>query len=404
VAGAAGRLGVGRYSALAREPHVAALLGWGMVARLSLGMTPLALILLVRSEGGSYAAAGGVAAAYSIAIAAGAPFAGRQVDRHGRVHVLLPRAIAYPALLAAVAVLGVIGVPFVALGAVGAAAGALLPPVGASVRTLLPLIAPAGLRSTAFALEASLQEVFFVGGPLLVALLAAIRPVAALVGAAVTAGVGTFALTRVRPVRETEPPSATERTWIGALAARGVRTIVALAVFMGLAFGALEVAMPGFAERHGSRALAGLALASFSGGSLVGGLVIGLRHAVDDRSRVLIFTALLPAGLALPLLADSLPVMCALVFVAGLPIAPLVTGACGLVERIAPPGTHAETFAWIGTAISSGIAGGTAVGGWLVDAHGVRTSIAVGVAAAAVGAIVVTARRQTLGSRREHVA
>ena len=137
--------------------------------------------------------------------------------------------------------------------------------------------------------------------------------------------------------------------------------------------------MPGFAERHGSRALAGLALASFSGGSLVGGLVIGLRHAVEDRNRVLVFTALLPVGLALPLLADSISVLCALVFVAGLPIAPLVTGAYGLVDRIAPPGTHAETFAWIGTAISSGIAGGTAVGGWLVDSHGVRTSIAVGV-------------------------
>ena len=281
-----------------------------------------------------------------------------------------------------------------------AASGALLPPVGASVRTLLPLIAPPGLRSTAFALEASLQEVFFVGGPLLVALLAAIRPVAALVGAAATAGVGTFALTRLRPVRETEPPSAAERTWVGALAAQGVRTIVVLAVFMGLAFGALEVAMPGFAERHGSRALAGLALASFSGGSLVGGLVIGLRHAVEDRNRVLVFTALLPVGLALPLLADSISVLCALVFVAGLPIAPLVTGAYGLVDRIAPPGTHAETFAWIGTAISSGIAGGTAVGGWLVDSHGVRTSIAVGVAAAAVGALVVAARRGTLDSLR----
>ena len=400
MAGTAARSGIGRYAALARAPDVAALLGWGMVARLSLGMTPLALILVVRDEGGSYAAAGGVAAAYSIAIAAGAPFAGRQVDLHGRAHVLLPRSIAYPALLVAVGVLGVSGVPTVALAVAAAASGALLPPVGASVRTLLPLIAPPGLRSTAFALEASLQEVFFVGGPLLVALLAAIRPVAALVGAAATAGVGTFALTRLRPVRETEPPRVADRTWVGALAAQGVRTIVVLAVFMGLAFGALEVAMPGFAERHGSRALAGLALASFSGGSLVGGLVIGLRHAVEDRNRVLVFTALLPVGLALPLLADSMSVMCALVFVAGLPIAPLVTGAYGLVDRIAPPGTHAETFAWIGTAISSGIAGGTAVGGWLVDSQGVRTSIAVGVAAAAVGTLVVAARRGTLDALR----
>jgi MFS family permease len=399
VVGVTGRIGVGRYAALLRLPHVAPLLGWGMVARLSLGMTPLALILVVRSAGASYTAAGGVAAAYSIAIAAGAPFAGRQVDRRGRVHVLLPRAVAYPALLGAVALLGLVDAPVAVLAAGAAGAGALLPPVGASVRTLLPSIAPGELRSTAFALEASLQEVFFVGGPLLVALLATIRPFAALLGAAVTAGVGTLALTRVAPVRETEPPVVEERTRIGALGARGVRTIVSLAVFMGLAFGALEVAMPGFAERHGSRALAGLALASFSAGSLVGGLVTGLRHGVDDRARVLVFATLLPAGLALPLLAGSIPVMCALVFVAGLPIAPLVTGAYGLVDRIAPQGTHAETFAWIGTAISVGLAGGTAAGGWLVDAHGVRASIGASVAAAVLAAALAAARRDTLGSR-----
>ena len=40
-----------------------------MVARLSLGMTPLALLLVVRSEGGSYAVAGAVAAAYSSIVA-----------------------------------------------------------------------------------------------------------------------------------------------------------------------------------------------------------------------------------------------------------------------------------------------------------------------------------------------
>ena len=88
--------------------------------------------------------------------------------------------------------------------------------------------------------------------------------------------------------------------------------------------------------------------------------------------------------------------MCGLVFLAGMPIAPLITGAYGLVDRVAPSGTHAETFAWIGTAISAGIASGTAFGGWLVDAHGVRVSIACGVAAAIVGAVVVTAKRHSL--------
>ena len=332
--------------ALWRAPFVAPLLGWGIVARLCLGMTPLALLLLVRSEGSSYAAAGGVAAAYTVAVGAGSPVAGRLVDRRGRARALVPRALAYSVLLCAVAVLAV----------AAAAAGFFLPPVGASLRTLLPAIVPGELRSIVFALEASLQEVFFVGGPLLVAVLAAIRPFAALLGAAVTACIGTLALVRVPPMRETPPTGGGSPTWIGALGAPGVRTIITLAVFMGLGFGPVEVALPAFAEQHGSRALAGLALAAFSAGSLAGGLIIGLRSGIDDRTRVLLFSTVLPAALALPLLADSIPAMCALMFAAGLPIAPLIAGAYGLVERVAPEGTHAETFAWIATAITSGIA------------------------------------------------
>ena len=391
-------IGAGRYVALLRAPHVGALLGWGMVARLPLGMTPLALLLVVRGEGGSYAAAGAVAAAYAVALGAGAPIAGRQVDRRGQAHVLVPRAIVHPCLLATVGGLALIGVPTLALAAAAAAAGATFPPVASSVRTLLPSLVPSELRATGFALEASLQEVFFVGGPLFVALLATIHPVAALAGAAVAVGLGTLALVRVPPVRDTRPDHGPGHTRSGALTAVGVRTILLLASFMGLSFGIVEVAMPAFAEQHGSRPLAGLALASFSAGSLLGGLIAGLRPAKDAKRQLIVFAWLLPVGLALPLIATSIPAMCGLLFLAGLPIAPLVTAAYGLVERVAPPGSHAETFAWIGTAVMCGVAGGTAVGGWMVDAHGVRSAILVGVGTIAVGAVVVTLRRRSLGS------
>jgi MFS family permease len=390
------RAGFGRYLALWRAPYVAALLGWAMVARLSLGMTPLALLLLVRGEGSSYGAAGGVAAAYTIGVGAGAPVGGRLVDRRGRVRALVPRAIAYSVLLVSVAVLALAGAPVGAVAVAAAAAGFVLPPVGSSLRTLLPAVAPPELRSTVFALEASLQEVFFVGGALLVAVLAAIKPVAALLGAAITALVGTLALARIPPMRDTPPGGGGSRTWVGALSAPGVRTIITLAAFMGLGFGPVEVALPAFCEQHGSRSLAGLALAAFSAGSLAGGLIIGLRHGIDDRTRVLVFSAVLPVALALPLFADSIPSMCALMFAAGLPIAPLIAGAYGLVERVAPDGTHAETFAWIGTAITSGIALGTATGGWIVDQHSVRLAIASGVAASVVGALLMAGRRETM--------
>jgi MFS family permease len=391
--------GVGRYVALLRAPHVAALLGWGMVARLPLGMAPLALLLIIRGEGSSYAAAGGVAAAYAVALGVGAPIAGRQVDRHGQAHVLAPRAIVYPCLLVVVGGLALGGVPIVFVAVAAAAAGASFPPVAASVRTLLPSLLPPELRSAGFALEASAQEVFFVGGPLFVALLATIHPVAALAGAAFAVALGTLALVRVPPVRTARPAPDHDRSSRGALAAVGVRTILVLATFMGLAFGLVEVAMPAFAEQHGSRALAGLALAAFSVGSLVGGLAAGLRPATDAGRQLIAFAWLLPVGLALPLLAASIPTMCLLLFLGGLPIAPLVTAVYGLVARVAPAGAHAETFAWIGTAVTCGLAGGTAAGGWLVDAHGVRSAIAAGVVTITAGAVAVTLRRRSLAGQ-----
>ena len=147
-----------------------------------MGMIGLALLLLVREHGGSYAAAGGVSGAYFIATAVGAPIAGRLVDRRGQARILLRRAVIFPSLLAAVCALALVDAPLALVGACAAAAGALMPPVGSSLRALWPrMFADGELRAAAYALEASLQEITFIVGPLLVALLtAAVSPVLAL--------------------------------------------------------------------------------------------------------------------------------------------------------------------------------------------------------------------------------
>ena len=51
-------LGLARYRALFQVPHVRRLVLSGLLARLPMGMVGLALLLLVRDNGGSYAAAG----------------------------------------------------------------------------------------------------------------------------------------------------------------------------------------------------------------------------------------------------------------------------------------------------------------------------------------------------------
>jgi MFS family permease len=388
--------GIARYRALFANPYAASLLAWSIVARLPNGMAALALVLLVRETGAGYGEAGLVAAAYSIAVAVGAPYGGRQVDRRGAARVLWVRMILYSTLFGLVALLGAVQAPIGVIALVAAAAGLTLAPVSSVLRSIWPAVAGVDGAKTAYALDAALQEVIFVGGPLIVALLATIDPVAAVAGAAVLAAVGTLAFVRLPPVRRAGPAEEQHRSRLGALSAVGVRTIALLSLFLGLGFGAVEIAVPAFAEAEGNRAFAGIALAGFSAGSLVGGLVAGLRPSSDERRRIILGTYVLACLMLLPLAAQSVATMTVLLFLAGLPIAPVVAGLYGQIGRVAAAGSVAEAFSWFGTSVSVGIAGGSVAGGWLIDTRGWEAAVLLGVLFLGIGAVVTTLRRPTL--------
>jgi MFS family permease len=385
-------LGLARYGALFRVPHMRRLVLSGMLARLPMGMIGLALLLLVRENGGSYAAAGAVSGLYFVATAIGAPISGRLVDRRGQARILLSRAVIFPALLVGVCALALLDAPLALIGAAAAAAGGLMPPVGASLRSLWPrMFADAELRAAAYALEASLQEITFIVGPLLVALLtAAASPVLALGVAAVVGGVGTMLIALAEPVRAWRPEEERHAASIlGALESRGVLTIIGLSGCLGLGFGATEVGFPAFAELHGGAELGSIPLSLFAGGSLVGGLVAGARVTMPPLRLLRVSAVLLTLGLALPLLGWSLPSMGVLAFLAGLAIAPVVMSAYGLVDAVAARGTAAEAFSWITTAVFAGFSVGMALGGTLIDAYGAKSSFVLGTASAALGAVFV---------------
>lgn len=384
------------YRELLGLPHAKALVGWSLLGRMPVGMTSLALLLLIRSEGQSYGAAGLVVAVYAVALGIGAPIGGRQVDRYGPTRVIQIRAVLFALFLAIVVVLAALDAGIAAIAAAAAIAGFSMPPLSSTVRVVWPRLARDELRSTAYALEASIQEVHFIGGPLVAAALAAIEPVAAVAGSGVASLVGSTMVARLPPVRETPPARSGGAGRLGALASPGVRTIIAYAGLAGLAFGAVELAMPALAEEHGARELGGVALACFSAGSLVGGLLAGLRPADSDLRRFVGGAFVLSAAMLTLQLAVSIPTLCVLAFVSGLPIAPTIGALYTLIDRSARVGTVAEAFAWFATAVSVGIAAGAAVGGVLVDERGVRWSFALGAAIALVGALVGWARRGTL--------
>jgi MFS family permease len=390
--------GLRRYGDVLRAPGVGSIVGAALLARLPMGMAPLATVLLVRAAGHSYAVAGVVVAANSLAAAVGVPLFGRLIDRGGQTRVLFPLAVAYPAALLALALSATQGAPAVVLAAFAALAGATMPPVGSCMRALWPsLLAGSGLRDTAYALEAWLQELFFILGPLLVAAIASVAPAwTTIVVAAALAAVGTVWFALAQPVRAARG-SSRGPSRAGALGSQAVRTVMLSCVALGAGFGIVEVAMPAFGEAHGSRAQGGFVLACFALGSLAGGLWIGTRPPARRLGvRFPLALAVLAMALVPPLVAPSLPVMCVLMFLAGMPIAPAFAASYGLVDELAPPGTTTEAFSWLTTAIVTGLALGTAVGGVAVEHLGLTEAIALAAPCAGLAALVTFARLGSL--------
>jgi len=369
--------GARRLRAVIAAPGVRGLLLARSVGSLPIGMVPLGIILLLRAVGRSYALAGIADGGYALGLAAMQPVFGRLIDRIGMGRVLVPLGLLFPGVLVALALVGSSHAPAAATVALALLSGATVPPLGACMRTLWPmLVATPALRPTAFAIDATLQELaFIVGPPLLAALVALASPRVALFAAAGGGGAGAI----VFAWRAHAHHERTRRTG-GALRSARVRRLLAMSAVLGGAFGATEVAMPAFCERHGARPAAGLILAALALGSACGGAFFGGRAPRVPAPRRLLVALGGYAVLLTPLLvAPSIPVMAVFAFLSGIPIAPAFAGAYQLLDRFSVPGAVTETFAWNTTCLFVGASGGTALGGALIVGGSYRASIALAI-------------------------
>jgi MFS family permease len=383
-----------RYGEVLRGRGTAVPLVASIVGRLSLGMTTLALLLLVRDTSGSYASAGMVCASYAFAFGLLGPSRARAADRSGPVRALLATAVVHPVALAVLVALAVADAPTWALLPPAVLGGASVPPHGPVMRALWGSLLDGPLRATAYSLESVVVELCFVIGPLLTALLAAlVHPGAAVLAAAALALAGALWMVTAPAVRDVVPHETPHASRVGPLVSPAVRALLLTVVGIGIGFGAIEVAMPAYAESEGARpAAAGLLLAVWAAGSICGGLVYGGLHLSTPHRRQLPFlVAALAVGSALPLVATGPVAMSVALFAYGLTIAPF--GACNsvLLGEAAPPGTTTEAFAWSSSMIFGGAALGSAVAGVLVDRSGPVAALLVTAAAGVLALLAALA-------------
>lgn len=386
-----------RYLDLIRAPGVAPLLVAGAIGRLPYGMNILALILVLRAEGFSYAEVGVVSGASGLAVGLTAPVLGRAVDRLGPSRVLVATAAVSLTAdfgLVAVALSGAGVMPLAALAFLG---GASTPPVSPSMRALWPKLVGRERLDTAFAYDALQLELFFITGPLLVVVIAnAASPAAAFLTGVVLQAGGALAFALAPAARRWRPAERGRGALAGALAARGMRVFVVALAIAGVSIGALEIGIPAFAEQEGSRADAGWLFALWAFGSLAGGLWYGARHwRLSSGRRYLVLSALLALGMAPLPFAGSLPVFAALLVVAGLGLAPVTAAAYSLIGELASEGSTTESYAWQIVAYVLGGACGAWLAGVVVDAVSVEAALALAPATALCGLLVALAGRSS---------
>ena len=272
-------MGLGRYRDLLRTPGVAPLMLAAFVGRMPYGMNILAVILLLRAAGFDYAEVGIITAASGLSVGLAAPVLGRVIDRVGQTKVLVGAAVLTAISGTAFVVAVLEGASATLVTVLAFVAGLCVPPVSPSLRSLLPSLVGRDRLDTAFALDALLLELVFVAGPLLAAGIAtAISPqVAFLTGVAFQAagGLGVAASPYSRRWRPEAHEPGTRRA--GALGTAGIRVLVLALALTAIALGALEIAIPAFAEEHATRDDAGWLFALLSVGSLAGGLWYGAR-------------------------------------------------------------------------------------------------------------------------------
>src|SRR3954468_11491528 len=160
--------GVRAYGRLLRHGPASRPFGFAAIARLTLAMIPLGILILVERERQAYAIAGLVSGAYAIGAAVGTPVWGRLMDRFGQVRVLLPTTVASAALLAGLAVATTAGVPNAGLVVLAVGVGLSYPAISPALRSSFRIVLPdPSARRVAFALDATSVELAFVCGPLL---------------------------------------------------------------------------------------------------------------------------------------------------------------------------------------------------------------------------------------------
>ncbi|WP_285114376.1 MFS transporter [Leifsonia sp. fls2-241-R2A-40a] len=352
-----------------------------LFARLPLAMTLIGSITMITAIRGSLAEAGAVSGVLGLTSAFVASVIGIAADRWGQRPVVLVACIGNAIALTGLVVLTIGGAPLWALLLVAVAAGGTSPQIGPMARARWIGLARGRSEAAltwAMGYESTADELTFIIGPLLVALLAStLFPAAPLLLAAfVTAGFGiAFALHPTHAAARAPRQAAPAAPLRDVLSRRAAVVLVGM-LMMGAFWGGSLTTLTGFASRAGNPAQAGLIYGVM--GIAAGGVAFGA-GLLPSRFR-LTWRWIAGAGILLIAMVgastsvDSI-VLAAWYFGAGIGVGLTIVTLFSLAAAGAPAGRSSTVMTIMNAGMILGQAITTTVNAQLVAVHGPSTGL-----------------------------
>ncbi|UFS59744.1 MFS transporter [Subtercola endophyticus] len=369
------------YSSLLKTRGVGRIMAAQLLARFPFGMLSLAFLLHIERVHDSYGSAGLVLAALSIGQAIAGPLTSRLMGRWGMRQVISSTIVVCAIAISTIALVPM-SIPMTM--AVAFIAGLTMPPIQPAVRTIYPKMVNSKQLTPLFSLDASAQEIIWVVGPVITTFTATqIGTVQGILLAVIflVVGGGWF-LTSPELGRVRIPRS---RRRLGAVLKKPPVLLATIVGFLLVATCASVEA--GVVSTFGNGgAEAGIVLAVFAVGSLVGGLALG--HLPIGSWALAQRMLIVFVGIGISAISLNVWWLGVFLFLAGVGIAPALAVMFSIVSSSVRFSDTAEAYGWVGTGQLIGAAVGSALAGFMIDSVGPSGAFYVAASLAAVGFVV----------------
>ncbi len=357
-------------------------------------MLSLAFLLHVHHNLGSYGSAGLVLAATSLGQAIAGPLTSRWMGTWGMRRVLTLTLTVCAVSIFTIALAPLTLPLYMIVGLIG---GLSTPPIQPAVRTIYPKLVNSTQLTPLFSLDASAQEIIWIAGPVITTFLAVqiSTVVAILVAGGFLIGGGIWFIASPELGRVRIPRS--KRAFGTVLR----RPAVLLSTVVGfLLVGSCAAVEAGVVAAFGNTGpQAGIVLAIWAIGSIIGGLSLG--HVPIGpwalARRMLGVFAGLALAMAFPLVGGNgthFWWLTVTLLVAGVGIAPALAVIFAIVSSSVKFSDTAEAYGWVGTGQLIGAALGSAAAGFLIDANGAIGGFWAAASLALLGFLVPTIFRR----------